>query len=252
MIPVRSLTEEGLARFSKWILDRSGTPPREILLDDAYSDQIDQLFKLDPSLKFETSFALGKYLYESVFARSEDRFGIRSMNGVWAWISLVYIDSLVSKRGKNAGKPLALAHYIDTGPRLAYRLIARTAWELNLLHQDRARIGLSSTASPWGELSEQMAGANQRNFSNRAFWLLANDLYVDADGNVRAGAASKRPKDARTNPNLTGGKGAIRRLAATMKQFERTYDVRAMTVDQLVAVLPSEYQKWISASAVPA
>lgn len=248
MTTIRSLNEAGIARFSAWISAPNGSPPREILTDDVYTDAIDKEFSLDDTLRFETSFELGKYLFDAAFGKSGDRLEIRAMNGMWAWISLTYIDSLLS-RNRQAVKPLASAHYIDGGARLAYRLIARTAWELYLLHGEGARIALSSKKSPWGELSEQMTGANQRNFSNRAFWSLANTLYIDEAGEIRSGAASKRPKAARQNPALNAGKGSVRRLAATMKQFERTYNVRIMSVEQLAAVLPPEYRKWLPIEA---
>jgi hypothetical protein len=215
-----------------------------MLFDPAYSDFLDTDFTIDPDKAFETTFDIGCYLFNDVFRRSDDRFGIRSMNGMWAWISLTFIESLLTRRGNSQPRPLALPHYLDGGARLSYRLIARTAWELYLLHGNDCRVALTSKASPWGEMSEQMTGATQEQFAHRAFWAVANHLYMDESGLVRRGAASKRPKSARSNPRLEGGKGSVRRLATTMKQFERTYNTREMTTDGLLALLPGEFRKW--------
>lgn len=246
MKSVRLLNELGCQKFASWLSDPSGDTPRDMLFDPAYSDFVDTEYPIDPDKKFETTFDIGYYLFNDVFGRSNDRFGIRSMNGMWAWISLAFVESLLTRRGKSKPRPLALPHYIDAGPRLSYRLIVRTAWELYLLHGDACRVALSSKASPWGEMPEQMTGATQEQFSHHAFWAVANHLYIDDGGSVKRGAASKRPKSARSNPRSEAGKGSVRRLATTMKQFERTYNTREMSIGNLLGVLPGEFKKWQS------
>ncbi|TDK30716.1 hypothetical protein [Luteimonas terrae] len=243
-IPVRSLNDVGLAKFSAW-LDNPTTPaPKTLLEDDSASEFVDGGHLIDPSLQFQTSYEAGRYLSHEVFSGNPDRFSLLSNHGLWAWISLVLIDSLVKKgSGKDAGKPLAKPHYIMDSPRLAYRLITRTAWDLVNLHGDAAKVALGSSRSPWGEMAEQMT-ARQEIYAHRSFWPVANALYAAPDGSVKKGVTSQRSRQARSDPKSKAGLGGIRRLPFTFKQFERTYNLRRMTGDEITSLLPPEYQRW--------
>lgn len=243
-IQVRSLNDIGLAKFSAW-LDNPTTPaPKIFLEDDSASDIIDGAYHIDPSKQFHNSYDLGRYFAHEVFSGSTDRFALLSNHGMWAWLSLAFIHSLLKKgRGTGAGTPLAKPHYIMQSPRLAYRLIARTAWDLVSLHGEAAKVALGSSKSPWGEMAEQMT-ARQEIYAHRRFWPVANALYSTPDGSVKRGATSQRSKEARRDPKSKTGLGGVRRLPFTFKQFERTYNLRRMTGDEIVALLPTEYQRW--------
>lgn len=244
-IQVRSLNDVGLARFSAWLDNPTTTPvPKVLLEDDSASDIVEGGYRIDPSKQFQTSYELGRYLAQEVFSGSTDRFALLSNDGMWAWLSLAVIDSLVKKgRGTGAGKPLAKPHYIMQSPRLAYRLIARTAWDLVSLHGAAAKVALGSSKSPWGEMAEQMT-ARQEIYAHRSFWPVANALYAAPDGSVKKGATSQRSREARRDPKSKAGLGGVRRLPFTFKQFERTYNLRRMTGEEIVALLPTEYQRW--------
>lgn len=245
-IQVRSLNDVGLAKFAAWLDNPAGAAPQTLLADDAATDIVDGGYRIDPAREFATSYELGLYLTKEVFSGSSDRFALLANHGMWAWISLVFMGSLLKKgRVMSAGKPLAKPHYIMQTPRLAYRLIARTAWDLVSLHGEAARIALSSSKSPWGEMAEQMT-ARQEIYAHRSFWPVASALYAMPDGSVKKGATSQRSKEARRDPKNKAGLGGVRRLPFTFKQFERTYNLRRMTGEQVAALLPAEYQKWLS------
>ncbi len=246
-IQLRSLNDSGIAKFSVWLDNPVGAPPKHLLEDDSATETVDGAYELDPLRVFPSSYELGKYLSKVVFSRSADRFVLLSNHGMWAWISLVFIDSLLKRgRGAGAAKPLAKPHYIMQSPRLAYRLIVRTAWDLVCLHGEAARVALGSTKSPWGEMAEQMT-ARQEIYAHRSYWPVANTLYATPDGSVKTGASSKRSKEARRDPKSKAGLGGVRRLPFTFKQFERTYNLRQMTGDRIVSLLPPEYERWRSA-----
>ena len=243
-ISVRSLNDIGLAKFAAW-LDNPITPAPKVLLgDDSASDVVAGDYQIDPSKQFQTSHELGRYLAQEVFIDGVERSVLLSEYGMWAWLSLAFIDSLLKRgRGAGAGKPLAKPHYFLQSPRLAYRLITRTAWDLVSLHGEVAKIALGSTISPWGEMAEQMT-SRQEIYAHRSFWPVASALYAAPDGSVKKGATSQRTKEARRDPNNKAGLGGVRRLPFTFKQFERTYNLRVMTHDKITALLPAEYQRW--------
>jgi hypothetical protein len=248
---VQRLNDAGIAKFLQWLTEGGTTPaPSEILSEPNYSEPIAELHELDPSLTFATTFRLGKYLNEVVFATPRDPRVLYEDGAMWAWISLALINSLVSKKDrahKPKGSPLATAHYLQVPPndskRHAYKLIARSAWWMARVHGDSAAFVLASTDSPWGEIAEAVIGRQQLS-AHKGFISLATKLYLGDDGQVKTGAAGKRTKAARMNPKARGGLGSMRRLALTLNQFGKTYNTRVITPDAMRALLPVEYQRW--------
>lgn len=239
---VKSLNSVGISKFEAWLDNPAGAAPKVILQDETTADVVDGGYQVDLSRRFSNSFELGEYLARHVFVGTVNRFSLLSNDGMWAWISLVFIESLLRKV-RNAGKPLAKPHYIAQSQRLAYRLIARTAWDLVSLHGDVAKVALGSSKSPWGEIAEQMT-ARQEIYAHRSFWPVACALYSLEDGSVKTGVTTKRTQEARQDPKNKTGLGGVGRLPTTFKQFERTYNLRKMTSDKIVALLPAEYNKW--------
>ncbi|MDP2255908.1 MAG: hypothetical protein Q8K05_07615, partial [Polaromonas sp.] len=212
----------------------------------SFSEQISHQFTVDTDRSFLTTYALGQYLNADVFGNVVDAEEIFRDAGMWAWLSLAFIGSLVSK--KPAGSPLAVNHYMQTstaaGQRQNYRLICRTAWWMVRIHGSSAAIALSSPKSPWGELAEQII-ARQHIASHKGFFAVAGRLYLAPDGSLKRGAAGKRSKAAKHNPKAKGGLGSMRRLALTLNQFGRTYNTRAIPPEKMICLLPKEYERWI-------
>jgi len=241
---VRSLNQIGIAKLIEWIDNPVGISPKVLLEDDAATDVIAGGYEVDLSKKFSNSYELGDYLASQVFLGIQDRFSLLSKHGMWAWLSLAFIESLLKKsKGAGVGKPLAKPHYVSHSPRLDYRLITRTAWDLVVLHGEAAKVALGSAKSPWGEMAEQMT-SRQEIYAHRSFWPVASVLYSLPDGSVKKGVTSQRKKEAKWDPKSTSGLGGIRRLPFTFKQFERTYNLRQMTCDQIAVLLPNEYRRW--------
>jgi hypothetical protein len=248
-LKVASLNAAGLGLFSEWLDEPKGEPPVQILSDPNYTDDLPWEFHLDAARTFETSYDLGVYLHTAVLENVRDPVAIERETGMWAWISLAMIQSLLRRSGKQKGEPLEAAHYIEVdsrkGRRRRYRLIARTAWRLVRLHGSMAQVALGSRRSPWGEMAEQTT-SRQEIFSHPCFWAVAHRLYRNQDGEVRRGATGQRPENARKDPNNTEGMGGVRRLPATFRQFDRTYLTRAMPLEQMLQLLPKEYSRWMS------
>ena len=172
---------------------------------------------------------------------------LRAEAGVWAWVSLAMVSNLLRRTTAKFGRPLDVPHYLELsgppGQRLAYRLISRTAWELVKLHGSTAIVALGSKRSPWGEMAEQLS-SRQQIFAHPCFWAIAHRFYLDAAGNLRPGATSQRPAKARKDPKNTTGRGGVRRLPSTFRQFDRTYNTRELTLEQALPLWPNEYAKW--------
>jgi hypothetical protein len=250
-IRVHSLNVSGIEKFAEWLKTPNRPAPIELLSDLTYCDEIANEFWVDVSHTFDTSFELGSYLHENVFHDVSDPLKIEALTGMWAWISLAFIASLLSRSSMRKDKPLDIPHYIElptqSGRRLAYRLIARTAWKLVRVHGAYAQVALGSRKSPWGEMAEQMT-SRQEIFAHPGFWAVAFHLYRAPNGELQRGATSQRPASARKNPKNNAGKGGVRRLPLTFRQFDRTYLTRNMSLEQMLEVLPNEYRRWIAKS----
>lgn len=248
---VRRLNPRGLDAFSHWLqLPGQEPAPKHLLDDPDCSEEVLGDFEIDTSRSFTTTFALGKYLNTEVFAGAVDYMPLYQDAAMWSWISLALIDSLVSKKSKGAkqqGAPLAIAHYVQipsqTPARHSYKLIARSAWLMGRLHGDAAAFVLGSPDSPWGEVAEAVIGRQQL-ASHKGFIALASKLYVQSDGALKRGTAGKRSKEARRNPKAKAGLGSMRRLALTLNQFGRTYNTRSMPPQEMLKLLPREYERW--------
>lgn len=243
---VERLNAAGLAAFHQWLVgDDFSSPPKHLLGDTSFSEQIGHQFAVDIDRSFLTSYALGQYLNEDVFSNVVDAEELFRDAGMWAWLSLAFIGSLVSK--KPAGNPLAVNHYLQMntagGQRQNYRLICRTAWWMVRIHGGAAAIALSSPKSPWGELAEQIIG-RQHIASHKGFFAVAGRLYLASDGSLKRGAAGQRTKAAKHNPKAKGGLGSMRRLALTLNQFGRTYNTRVISPTKMLTLLPKEYERW--------
>ncbi|WP_282244974.1 hypothetical protein [Stenotrophomonas sp. PS02300] len=245
MIPVKALNEQGIERFRTWLAAPDGPAPYSILTDDGFCREAAGEWLIDSSARFSTSYELGVYLVETVFGKDVDRFAIRADKGLWAWISLALLPNLLKRgRGKD-GEPFDLPHYIEIEARVAYRLIVRTAWELVHLHGRKARVALSSPRTAWGDVAEQIAG-RQEVYAHPGFWTVAESLYLKPDGVQKAGVATIRNKEHRKDPKSKVGLGAARRLVTSFGQFERTYLLREMSSEEILAILPGEYGRWKS------
>lgn len=247
-IPIGVLNAEGMEGFRAWLVAPTDEAPFHLLTDPRFSDEAVAEWTLDMSKTFSTTYELGCYLVDEVFGREVDRFSLRSNHGMWAWISLALIKNLLKRGRSTKGSPFDVPHYMDAGPRLGYRLIARTAWELVHLHEAKARVALSSRKSAWGDLAEQMA-SRQEIYAHPGFWTVAESLYLSGDGAPKQGVATVRKREHRRDPKSRVGLGAARRLVTSFGQFERTYLLREMNADEILEVLPKEYERW-SAKAV--
>jgi hypothetical protein len=86
-----------------------------------------------------------------------------------------------------------------------------------------------------GEVVEQLA-SRQELITNQAVVGAATRLYFDAlRGTPRRGFGGKGP-------------GSPRRLADVLNQLDLTWDLYAMSADELMAKLPAEFERFRSAA----
>lgn len=234
MHPVRRLTSAGIARYREWLEKGApGDAPAGLLAGGETSEQLETPVSVE-NRSFGSRLELGRYLAERLAALPAGQ--LRFDAGVWDWLSLLYIDEL-APRGAGGTRDMkqVYRYTLELRNRLWSRHVLRMSWMTVMDHGEAARVMLALPVTKQSEVLEQLAG-QQEVFGARPVVEAADRLYWDTrSGVLKKGAQGK-------------GGGTPRRLVRFMRQFRRTYDPPAMTVEQLLASLPQEFEKWLKAA----
>jgi hypothetical protein len=242
---VRVLTEQGARRFRSFLAAKGAaarrTPPFELLDDPAFSADFAERIEIEREpggRPFANRYEFGRYLRLKLAAL--DRTRISRDFQLWNWLSLYYFDQLCPVRDDGARDVLATEIYLLTSElqnRQYFRHLVRAPWyavsehdknaKVLLIHTERSEAPLATR----GGIFEQLA-SRQGISSNRTAIAAAQALYFDEGLN--------RPRWG-ANGN---GPGAVRRFALVIQQLELTYDTRACSAEQFLALLPKEFDEW--------
>ena len=179
---------------------------------------------------FANRFELGRFLY-SLFDNAPI-IGLDNDRGIWAWLAAFYFENLCPP-GISPGDR---ARWIpDVGNfRKYYRHLLVGPYQIYRAHHTRPEITLALLANAPhepGDVAEQLT-ARQELVTNERVMEVATKLYVNPITNqLKRGAA------ARDN-------GSARRLAAFLNQLDLTWDLYSLNPDQLLDLLPSEFDRF--------
>ena len=176
---------------------------------------------------FSTRFAVGKYLYELLHPCDAPSINLDMAS--WTWLAALYFDVLCpvgSTPGDQARWVPALGNY-----RQYYRHLLAGPYLIYRAHHDnptRAMALLSNEPHRPGEIAEQLA-SRQELVSNPTVMEVATLLYVNP--------TTKKPKRYAAGK----GPGSARRLAAVLNQLDLIWDFWYLTPQQLLDLLPREF-----------
>ncbi|MBZ2168293.1 hypothetical protein [Marinobacter sp. F4216] len=233
------LNGRGIERFIQYLdslkTDQPGEFPRELLGSSEFADEIGGdtawLDALDLSDRLESAKGLDEVV------RNLGLLSAERDKGFWTWCSAYLFDRLCKRNGGRYS-PGELAIWVaepDNWQRY-YRHYLAAIWRVYAAHrdlEDQLVVLLNGPVNTPGELWAQVA-ANQKLITNRSMIGAVFHLFWDKQKNER-----KRG---------SGGAGA-RRLSQVLKQFERTYDFYAMHPEDLVRLLPREFDRFKELSA---
>ena len=233
----RRLNEAGIQKMVEF-LDSLTIPapqpvPVDTLTDARFSEPFEPELEIE-SRSFETRFEAAEYL-----SGAFERAGVTNVErdrALWAWLGLFYFESLCPKDGEGRYRPGALARWIPEVENYQryYRHLLAGPYRIYRAHRDdpdRALALLCTAPSTMGDIVEQIA-SRQELVTNNAVVGAATDLYVNP--------ASRRQKRG------GGGKGpgSPRRFADVLNQLDLTFDLYAMTRNELLALLPREFDRF--------
>jgi hypothetical protein len=156
--------------------------------------------------------------------------------GLWVWLTLFYFDQVCPPDGNGRRKVGAYARYVPavTNHQKYYRHLLAGPYRVLRAHRsnpDRALVLLCGPLYRPGDIVEQLV-ARQEIVTNPNAVEVATAIYFDPQrGSFRRGAAGK-------------GAGSARRLADILNQFDVTWDLYSMSVPDILAKLPKEFDRF--------
>lgn len=234
---LRKLTDQGRNIYRDWLERRSiGEMPPVHLLDGQDCTEVVGDSEIDPEQKFSTRFEFGKYAHGTLGSIAASDLLNQRYDGLWDWLTIVFF----SQFGMKVSKPW---HYTVTrkghSGSLAYRHLARTAFEMYWRHGDASVVMLNVDMSTWGDLSEQLT-SRQNVAYHKGYILAANALYV-VNGKLQRGAASRVRPIAKRKPGEKVGRGSVARLAIAVRRLCLTFDTHVLGTEAMLQLLPREF-----------
>ena len=213
-------------------------PPIQTLEDPALTEEIAGQIEV-PKRSFATRLEAGRFLNELL-----EHSGIALLErdrGLWTWLTLFYFDEVCPADGNGNRDPqdeARLMPLLDNHQRY-YRHLLLGPFLIVRAHRDNPERAIAMLCNPlWkpGEIVEQLASRKEL-VTNRGVIELATRLYYDAENkSFKRGAGSSV-------------KGAARRLAALLNQLDLTFYLYGMTADELLALLPKEFDRFRAKAA---
>ena len=230
----RRLNREGLRQFSNFIEALRQKEKREIPIDflvgDSTSEEIELTIVLTQE-KFNTRYDLGCALVKAI--GDQDMQSLVGDSGFWSWLALHWFDQLCPKNKEGYRNPSMVYNYVNSQDyRHKYRHAIYTTWQLVSTYGEFSRFLVSKELPVRGELIEQMM-ARQYYLSCRGVIEGASSLYWDQEKETfKKGCTTK------------DSKGSVHRLISWLKQIELTYDVYSLSSDQLLELMPAEFERF--------
>lgn len=233
-IPIRRFNSRGIMAFEEFLAHGRQSPtrfPKALIESGGHTELLDPEVRLD-AVTFHSRFEVGQYFHGKF---PEDRFpAIESNRGLWAWLAFVLFDQTCAKDPKTGQQVIREDEYWIPGsnyyrhrllmPFMVYRAFSDDP--------DQIRFLLSNEPCEHGDFAETFLSAPYL-LTNPGLVKLVGDMYYDrSSGTIKHGVTNRKKP------------GTIRRLAAVLKQFDRTWDLHTVPFEQAWAMLPKEFDRF--------
>lgn len=233
MTALRRLNARGVAAFRQHLSDiRAGVEfqsnPALLYVDD-YSSPVVPRIEIAPK-QFARKLDLASYLGSVL--QPLDAPGLTADTGLWSWLALYYFDQLSPLRADGKRRPREDYHYIPADVRRGHeRHLLAGPYRLFRMHGEHARVLLHPAVHQHGRFVYDL-GYRRDFLTNRGLIEAIDVLYWNPrTRRPKVGAGSERP-------------GSLRRLIAVLQQLELNYDLFGMSANEILSLLPSEFDAW--------
>jgi len=240
---LRAFTPQGFQEFRSW-LDRAENnvpkrrttepPPISLLFDDQYS----RLVEFDGELaqrRFDRKFDLGMEVCRAL--GREDTKKIESMPNVWPWLSLFFHESTFPQENGRWFTGERSRHIVQTikGRKQdqSHRHLVKSA-VTNVLRFGEFAVVLMGNEIRQSKIEEQVMSrrvdpplAHHKEFVKTLY-----RLYWDAEADdLQTGARGE-------------GSGSIMHMIDLLTQFDLTFDISSLDVDDFMRLLPKDFDRF--------
>ena len=237
------LNSKGLEAFKSYI-DTSKekpelVPPFCILKDKRYSTRTEPEIIVENGQNFNTRLEFGKYLNDLLLP-IKDSPDLPTDSGIWSWFTLCFFDLFCP--ADEGGKRLVHKDWyyiLSKNYNHHYRHLVRTPWYIYKLHKKNSGLVLSVPLTVAGEAVEQLL-SRQQVATNIPLFKAMYELYV---------VAGSDPVELKKGARGSGA-GSMRRIGKILKQFDLTYDLRAMDGFEIYDLFPREFNKFKTMNAM--
>lgn len=236
MIGLRFFSEEGIDRFRTHIQTVKENPhtPLPDLNNEPYSHEFQPPMKIDETKLFTTRIELAKYLKSNFEEAGIGRNIVIGRSDLWSWLAYLWFDQLCPFDVETREVRQTARYICSSDYRTYYRHYIAASYDIYSLYgQQNSRLFLYNPLYKHNDFIEQFA-SRQDIISSKNLIEVAHRLYWDLNSNSpKRGAQSKKKK------------GNHIRLLKVIDQLELTYDIFAMTSDEIINLLPEEFDDWI-------
>jgi hypothetical protein len=212
-----------------------------LLVDQSFTEVVAKDVKVSP-VAFNNRFEAAEYFHKLLGPLETTIPELERDRGLWTWLSLVWLDVLAPVGSSGARKPGDIARWVpqpETWSRY-YRHLLLGPYLIYRKHKDnpaRAMAVLAPPVSSPGDVVENIV-SRQEIVTSPSLMAAVTDLYYDnSKGVLKRGSATKGP-------------GSARRLAHVLSQFDLTWDIYGMPPSTLLALLPSEFDRFMARSGL--
>jgi hypothetical protein len=232
---VRTLNNQGIQKFKEYLYNLrqgwTGPSPKEILKSNSFSAEFKGEIEVE-NRPFSSKLEMAKYLYERLQVLPHPQ--VDQDVGLWSWLSVYYFDLLCPENNLGKRTPGRDYRYVlDLNFRVYRYHMLLGPYTTYKLHGAGAPLLLHGPLYETGRFYLELS-ARQAFITNRGIIEAANLLYFDATkGTPKRGAAVTARKP-----------GALIRFIDVVQQLELTYDLYSMNGEEVLALLPSEFDQW--------
>ena len=208
-------------------------PPFSILKDKRFSTKIEPEITVENDQSFKNRLEFGRYLNDLLLPIN-DSPNLPIDSGIWSWFALCFFD-LFCPADKDGKRVVNKDWYyiLSKNYNHHYRHLVRTPWHIYRLHKKNSGLVLSVPLTVDGEAVEQLL-SRQQVATNIPLFDAMYQLYV---------VAGSDPVELKKGARGSGA-GSMRRIGKILKQYDLTYDLRAMDGTEIYDMFPREFNKF--------
>jgi len=237
-VEIRAFKNRGVEQFRKYLVKlrqgSAGLPPNYLLDDPDFSEPVKGGGSIEQQT-FGTRLELAQYFDDALAGVEND--GIETDVHLWSWLSLFYFEQVCPADGKGLRKPgRDYRHILEPGYPNGHRHLlagAYLVYSVYGLGENLSRLLLWTPLHLESKFHHQLA-VRQTLITNKGILKAAHQMYFNpADVRPKRGALIEKKSP-----------GTLIRFIDVIQQLDLTYDLYSMTAEEILALLPPEFDKW--------